>query len=238
MTFVVSLLLVALGLAAGINDLVRTVTVYQSCSDVPGPSGLYRIRDGNVGSTQYYCQMELLDGGWTMIQHRTSGRTNFTRSYQEYKDGFGHPEQEFWIGLTRLNQITSLAQYELAILMDGFDGSTAMVQYTSFKVGAESDGFRLTTLSGYSGTVGNSLSTSVGMTFSTFDHDTDTASTQNCASTWRGGWWFSNCGDSNLNGYYAGATPTTTPRTAMVWSAYKGLSQSLKNSIMLIRKKV
>uniref|UniRef100_A0A182QMZ3 Fibrinogen C-terminal domain-containing protein n=1 Tax=Anopheles farauti TaxID=69004 RepID=A0A182QMZ3_9DIPT len=225
-------------LKSAIDGLLQMVTVYQSCDVVQGAPGLYRIWDGNAASTQYYCQTELYGGGWTMIQRRTSARTNFTRSYQEYKDGFGHPEQDFWIGLTRLNQITSLEQYELAVLMDGFDGSTATARYTSFMVGPESDGFRLTTLSGYSGTGGNSMSTSVGMMFSTFDNDRDTSTTENCANIWKGGWWFSNCGDSNLNGFYAGATPTTTPRTAMVWNGFKGLSQSLKTSIMLIRKKV
>ncbi|XP_053666137.1 angiopoietin-related protein 6-like [Anopheles marshallii] len=220
-----------------LQQLLRLVTVYQSCDDVTGPSGLYRIQDGNDVPTHYYCETELFGGGWTMIQHRTNGRTNFTRSFNEYRDGFGHPDQEFWIGLTRLNRITTPTQYELAILMEGFDSTTTTVRYSSFKVAAETDNFRLTTLSGFSGTVANSMSTSVGKTFSTFDRDTDSAPTVNCARVWKGGWWFSDCGDSNLNGCYSGATPTTNPRTSMVWVGFKGASQSLKTSIMLIRKK-
>ncbi|XP_049295101.1 angiopoietin-related protein 6-like [Anopheles funestus] len=220
-----------------LEELLRLVTVYQSCDDVTGPSGLYRIRDGNNEPTFYYCETAMYGGGWTMIQRRTNGQTNFTRSFNEYRDGFGHPEKEFWIGLTRLNRITTPTQYELAILMDAFDGTTATVRYTSFKVAAETDSFRLTTLSGFSGTTGNSMSTAVGKKFSTFDRDGDSSATVNCARTWWGGWWFNGCGDSNLNGLYNGATPTATPRTAMVWTSFKGASQSLKSSIMLIRKK-
>uniref|UniRef100_A0A182JT07 Fibrinogen C-terminal domain-containing protein n=1 Tax=Anopheles christyi TaxID=43041 RepID=A0A182JT07_9DIPT len=225
-----------LGVKGSLQELLQLATIYQSCDDVTGPSGLYRVRDGNDVPTQYFCQTEVLGGGWTVIQRRTNGRTNFTRSFNEYQNGFGHPEQEFWIGLTRLNRITSLAQYELLILMDAFDGTTASVRYTSFKVGPASDGFRLTTLSGYNSIVGDSMNTSISQTFSTFDRDTD-SSLINCADVWRGGWWFNGCGNSNLNGFYNGPTPTTISKTSMVWAAFKGNFQSLKSSIMLIRKK-
>uniref|UniRef100_A0A182YLH9 Fibrinogen C-terminal domain-containing protein n=1 Tax=Anopheles stephensi TaxID=30069 RepID=A0A182YLH9_ANOST len=226
-----------LGVQSSLQQLLQLATVYQSCDDVTGSPGLYRIRDGNDQPIHYFCQTELLGGGWTVIQRRTNGKTNFTRSYSEYRDGFGHPEQEFWIGLTRLNRITAAAQYELAILMDAFDGTSATVRYASFKVSDETDGFRLATLGGFTGSTGNSMSTLVGKTFSTFDRDTDSSATVNCANVWKGGWWLNGCGDSNLNGFYAGATPTATPRTSMVWTSFKGASQSLKSTIMLIRKK-
>ena len=38
-----------------------------------------------------------------------------------------------------------------------------------------------------------------GHQFSTKDRDNDN-STQNCAEVLGGGWWFSDCGQSNLNG--------------------------------------
>ncbi|XP_050075301.1 microfibril-associated glycoprotein 4-like [Anopheles maculipalpis] len=229
-----------LGLQSSLQQLLQQVTVYQSCDDVTGPSGLYRIRDGNDVPTHYFCQTDLLGGGWTVIQRRTNGKANFTRSFNEYRNGFGHPDQEFWIGLTRLTRITTPTQYELAIVMDAFDGDSAVVRYSSFKVSDETDGFRLATLSGFSvqsGNIGNSMSNLVGKTFSTFDRDTDSSTTVNCANVWKGGWWSSDCGESNLNGFYNGANPTDTPKTSMVWTSFKGLVQSLKSSVMLIRKK-
>ena len=40
-----------------------------------------------------------------------------------------------------------------------------------------------------------------GMQFTTFDVDEDKINA-NCAEIMRGGWWFYNCGSSNLNGNY------------------------------------
>uniref|UniRef100_A0AAG5DF87 Fibrinogen C-terminal domain-containing protein n=1 Tax=Anopheles atroparvus TaxID=41427 RepID=A0AAG5DF87_ANOAO len=225
-----------IGLKTTLTELLSSITVHPSCAAVTGGSGQYRIVEGNYVPVHYYCQMDLLGGGWTVMQRRTGATTNFTRSFAEYRDGFGHPSGDFWLGLNRINLITQTAQTELAIVMEAFDGTSTTVRYTNFVIGDLSSNFRLTTLSGFTGSVNNAMSTAVGMTFSTFDRDTDTQALVNCANVWGGGWWMSNCGDSNLNGFYRGATPTTTPKTSMVWTGFKATTQSLKKSIMLIRK--
>ncbi|XP_058065810.1 angiopoietin-related protein 6-like [Anopheles bellator] len=223
-------------LQSKLTDLLKSVRIYKSCDDVTGPPGLYRVRDGIV-PRYFFCETQVQGGRWTVIQRRIEGKLNFTRSFTEYTGGFGHPNNEFWIGLTRINGITSQSQHELMIYMEAFDGANATVRYTDFKIGNLSDNFRLTSLGNYSGTLtANSFSTSLNKSFSTFDKDQDTSNTTNCARVWGGGWWFNNCGDSNLNGFYRGPTPTTTPKTSMTWAAFKGNSQPLKASIMMIRK--
>ena len=47
--------------------------------------------------------------------------------------------------------------------------------------------------------LGDSLTSQNGQQFSTRDEDNDN-STINCAEELGGGWWFSDCGQANLNG--------------------------------------
>jgi hypothetical protein len=37
-------------------------------------------------------------GGYTIIMKRTNGELDFYRNWKEYKDGFGTPAKEYWIG--------------------------------------------------------------------------------------------------------------------------------------------
>ena len=48
---------------------------------------------------------------------------------------------------------------------------------------------------------GDSLSAHDGMSFTTDDKDND-LHFQNCASKYKGGWWFDSCYGSHLNGLY------------------------------------
>lgn len=75
-------------------------------------------------------------------------------------------------------------------------------EYSVFKVGPESDRFRLS-VSGYSGNADNALMSgfsqyliSNNCTFSTPDNDTTQGG---CASQSPGGWWFNGCSCSQLN---------------------------------------
>ncbi len=54
-------------------------------------------------------------------------------------------------------------------------------------------------VSRYSGTAGNSLATQNGRQFTTKDEDNDVDGRQNCAQTYKGGWWYDACHSSNLN---------------------------------------
>ncbi|KAK3102900.1 hypothetical protein FSP39_014797 [Pinctada imbricata] len=43
------------------------------------------------------------DGGWTVFQKRINGNTDFYRGWNEYRDGFGNPTEEYWLGRDSLS---------------------------------------------------------------------------------------------------------------------------------------
>ncbi|CAG2213360.1 unnamed protein product [Mytilus edulis] len=69
--------------------------------------------------------------------------------------------------------------------------------------------------------------------FSTKDKDNDSHSSVNCATRYKGAWWYYTCHVSNLNGLYVG---NKKDNKGMRWSQWKG-SQSMKTTSMMIRRK-
>lgn len=39
---------------------------------------------------QVFCEMDYMGGGWTVVQRRTDGLTDFKRPWADYADGFGN----------------------------------------------------------------------------------------------------------------------------------------------------
>ena len=74
-----------------------------------------------------------------------------------------------------------------------------------------------------------------GMQFTTFDRDNDLRSTENCAVTYKGAWWYKGCHYSNLNGQYLNGSHTTFA-DGIEWEAWHGYYYSLKATTMMIKK--
>ena len=72
------------------------------------------------------------------------------------------------------------------------------------------------------------------MRFSTNANDNDGDDTAHCSHLYKGGWWYGDCHDANLNGKYLGGD-TTEYATGMVWKPWHGYKYSLKTSEMKIR---
>ena len=70
--------------------------------------------------------------------------------------------------------------------------------------------------------------------FTTKDKDNDNAS-RNCAEFRHGAWWYDDCNDSNLNGFYYTENPRSD-KTGISWNDWKGPYYSLKSTTMKIRR--
>lgn len=129
---------------------------------------------------------------WIVIQRRLDGSVNFNQSWFSYKDGFGDPNGEFFIGLQKLYLMTREQPHELFIQLKHGPGATVYAHFDDFQVGSETELYKLERVGKYSGTAGDSLRYHINKRFSTFDRDNDESS-KNCAAEHGGGWWFHSC---------------------------------------------
>nr|CAI5830697.1 unnamed protein product [Callosobruchus analis] len=53
-----------------------------------------------------FCEMDINDGGWTVIQNRLNGSQDFFLGWSDYKTGFGNIGNEFWLGLDHIYELT------------------------------------------------------------------------------------------------------------------------------------
>ena len=191
-------------------------------------SGVYSILDSRNQVIQVFCDMDTDGGGWTVFQRRQNGSVDFYRGWNDYKNGFGNIDGEFWLGLDYIHWLLSLSKSgnELRVDLGDGQGNRAYAKYSTFSVGDESTKYVLG-VSGYSGTAGDSLDYHNGMKFTTKDQDNDDDS-RNCAVVRHGAWWYNYCSFSSLNGDYH-----TSGTTGVWWDHWK--RESLKFSEMKFR---
>ncbi|XP_035907033.1 fibrinogen-like protein 1 [Anopheles stephensi] len=211
-------------------------TIYTSCDDERiTQTGTYLVQDAFAEPTKVVCVLEFQPGAYTVIQNRQDGSTDFYRGYSEYRSGFGEFDGgDYWLGLDRIHNITSSGEYELFILLEDFEKNVTYARYDNFEIGSGNDFYPITKLDGYSGSAGDSYGSVVGVLFSAYDLDLDN-SESNCAVSNRGAWWYTDCGQSNLNGLYLKGLSGGT--TGMFWETFRGVNYSLKKSRMMVKRK-
>ncbi|XP_037130074.1 serine-rich adhesin for platelets-like isoform X2 [Syngnathus acus] len=183
-------------------------------------------KDGQV--LRVYCDMETDGGGWTVFQRRMSGKTDFYRTWSEYRTGFGNLSEEFWLGNEILHNLTSIGPVSLRVdLRSG--NETAYSHYANFSIDSEENYFALTA-SGYTGTAGDSMKYHNDRPFSTRDKDPDSLGIH-CSRAYMGGWWYKNCYKTNLNGLYG----INTNNQGVVWIDWKGKDSSIPFTEMKFR---
>uniref|UniRef100_A0A672YSG4 Tenascin XB n=1 Tax=Sphaeramia orbicularis TaxID=375764 RepID=A0A672YSG4_9TELE len=178
------------------------------------------------GVMTVYCDMDTDGGGWTVFQRRKDGSVDFFRGWNDYVRGFGDPSGEFWLGLDGLHNLTRMTPMTLRVdLRDGDDA--AFAKYSTFEVAKRN--YRLT-VGGYSGTAGDSLSYHNNRIFTTKDRDPASFITR-CAMSYRGGWWYKNCHEANLNGLYG----IDLKHQGLIWTSWKGKEVSVQFTEMKMR---
>ncbi|XP_048760523.1 ficolin-2-like [Ostrea edulis] len=196
-------------------------------------NGVYNITGPQKDKKSVFCDMTTDKGGWTVIQQRINGATEFYRNWSEYKKGFGSPIEDHWLGLELMHTLTTKKTYELRVDVQRFNGDQAYATYSTFSVASEVTKYRLN-VSGYTGTAGDSMTYSDGMKFSTKDQDNDDDSGQ-CATYWKSAWWFKSCFYTNPNGQYTDSEKRDWKY--VVWYHWKKENFSLKSIKMMIRPK-
>ncbi|KAK3097687.1 hypothetical protein FSP39_012109 [Pinctada imbricata] len=131
-----------------------------------------------------------------------------------------------------LHNLTSNGSCELRVDLEDFDNEKRYALYKGFRVGDQKSGFKLT-IGSYSGDAGDSLTRVNGMKFSTYDRDQDTWG-ENCAATYRGGFWHQSCHSANPNGHYFNGKHKSYAN-GINWYHWRGYYYSMKHIKMMFR---
>lgn len=202
-------------------------------------SGVYQIYPFSCECARpvsVFCDMETDGGGWTVFLKREnqsqlenfnqSLQERFNRSWTEYKDGFGSPSQEYWLGNEMLHKMTVSREYAVRLDLEYKNGAIHYYTRSSFKVNSEATSYTMT----YSGTSAGSVSANCMTTynsrpFTTYDRDND-AATGNCADSRGGGWWYYNCRYNN---------PTSVYKAGLNYTCYSNVVVEVVKLQMKIR---
>ncbi|XP_035258342.1 angiopoietin-4-like isoform X2 [Anguilla anguilla] len=232
------------------QNLVRCgVPPVRDCSQIKSQhpeatSGLYMIQPAGVPKPfKVFCEMQS-DGGWTVFQKRSGGEVSFRKDWLAYKHGFGNPQSDHWLGLQRLWAITKAGGSRWALRVDlwDFEGGSAFAEYRDFKLGNESQAYRLEVW-GYYGTAGDAIRgrdpsalllpglNQNCRSFSTLDRDNYSCapcafgniSADTCShEEGGGGWWYSRrCGLASLHGEWHPAGKNWDQASGLHWFTWK-----------------
>ncbi|XP_046361025.2 angiopoietin-4-like [Haliotis rufescens] len=163
--------------------------------------------NGAPGPIKVHCNM--MYGGRTLIMTQTSGNENFTRTWEEYKMGFGSLSGDHWLGNENVHYITSGRTHFLLVELwtPGADIFNQLAQrfYVDFLVGPEVDDYKMTFSSTFPNPQWVQLPAECLVSdtpFSTPDVDHSGA-----AGVTKSGFWFSNPPECNPTGHLK---PTNT----------------------------
>ncbi|EHA97267.1 Angiopoietin-4 [Heterocephalus glaber] len=212
---------------------------FQDCEDIHrsgiSVDNVYTIFVPNVKDPKrVFCVMDTDGSAWTVIQRREDGTVSFQQNWEDYKQGFGDPAGEYWLGNEVVHQLTSSKSYSLRVEMEDWDGKTFSANFEHFQLGSEEQFYRIF-LDKHSGVAllqGQLILENSNFSTSDADHDNCLCE---CSKTMSGGWWFAACGASNLNGIYYPADQHLHKINGIRWHHTHGPTYSLRATRMMIR---
>ena len=210
-------------------------------------TGLFLIKDPCSGSKTFNygakmhvrCDMERDGGGWIVIQRRiTNGTVNFTRNWEDYKNGFGDLDGEFWIGLGNIYELTNQQEVDLQISVWNDNEARITWNYPTFRISGPDSQYRLTVSGGSGNSNRDAFAYNNGLYFTTYDRDHDSTKNHNCGYADQAGWWYKQCTAANLNGRHepSGLPGTRSPEQRLIWK-HGSKYVIYTNSEMKIRSK-
>ena len=188
----------------------RSCLMAKDCSVIPNavklegyiPKSVFLLRPFlNNSFFPAQCEMDPSTGKvFTVLMQRNNGAVRFhDRTFDSYTQFFGSPDQEYWVGLENMHQLTNLA--DNGYVVEAGEGATQFTPLqgmaSAFKIGDSSENYAAKSAQ-VSGTMIDA-SWSADTPFTTIDQDNDSNSAYNCAQIrGNGGWWYTNCGANGI----------------------------------------
>uniref|UniRef100_A0A8C6JP07 Angiopoietin-related protein 3 n=1 Tax=Melopsittacus undulatus TaxID=13146 RepID=A0A8C6JP07_MELUD len=196
-------------------------------------SGVHTIKPNGSEAFDVYCEMKF-GSSWTVIQKRVDGSLDFNRTWDAYTNGFGDLNEEFWLGLNKIYSITKQGDYILRIELQDWKDNKRYIEY-AFSLGGPETDYTLQ-LSRMFGSIPNALPEETELRFSTADHEANITNDFNCPENYLGGWWHSECEETNLNGKYVTPRSRVRPerKKGLYWKPKKGRYYLLKSTKIMI----
>ena len=149
-----------------------------------------------------------------VFQRRVDDTTNFNRSWEEYQRGFGNLRHNTWLGLEKLHRLASpkrRPRLRVDLISHDHINVKLFAEYGLFTVDSEKTNYLLRVKDfDQRSTLNDSFNDKIwygrlvhdNKMFSTRWHENDSQELLNCAESFSGGWWFSECYLNHLNGVY------------------------------------
>ncbi|XP_071835759.1 uncharacterized protein [Apostichopus japonicus] len=132
--------------------------VLNACSSTHNTSGVYLIKpDGYPEPFEAYCDNDLENGGWTVLQRRLRESINFNRTWKDFRNGFGFPRSEVWLGNEKVAFLTNQKQYQLRLEFQNAAGQSYYVTYDNFRISDEWGQYSLSSLGSCRGTPNSNI---------------------------------------------------------------------------------
>ncbi|CAM4596885.1 unnamed protein product [Caretta caretta] len=90
-----------------------------------------------------YCDMVTDGDGWTVFQCQQDGSLDFTRTWQEYRLGFGSWQGESWLGNKQRHSLTLLGQHALCMELEDWFGIQCHATYHKFRGASKANKYQL-----------------------------------------------------------------------------------------------
>ncbi|XP_071851983.1 receptor-type tyrosine-protein phosphatase mu-like isoform X2 [Apostichopus japonicus] len=125
-------------------DCNGALTMFSTCST---GSGVYQIKpDGYAEPFEVYCEDDLENVVWTVLERRLDGSVGFNRTWLDYKNGFGFYRSEFWLGLDKIAYITNQRNYQLRVEFSTESNITYKLHYDYFRITDEWGNYTLSNI--------------------------------------------------------------------------------------------